>query len=219
MHHRSLAVLLAVFLLAACQSEKAPVHRGDTAARQDSLFRRDAPTVLAEVKAMIDADQAIRHLYEYNTTDEQTADSLSEVETAARMHGEAWGIRPGDPLYKLRVSPQMRRFKDSLEKEMIALSSRHTARVVALMLRYGYPSSHRLDSTTNIDPFILLHHPDSNFRLVVMPLLTRELALARMDTNGYEMIRWTFGGRQGLPMLPRMKVDSSVRGVTSITIQ
>jgi hypothetical protein len=87
------------------------------------------------------------------------------------------------------------------------------------MLKYGYPSSRRLDTTTKINPFILLHHPDSSLGRIVMPLLRRELALARVDTNSYEMIRWTFGGRKGLPALPRMKVDSSVKGVTTLTIQ
>jgi hypothetical protein len=54
----------------------------------------------------------------------------------------------------------------------------------------------------------------------VMPLLTRELALGRMDTNGYEMVRWDYGGRKGLPALPHMKVDSSsVKGAFTITIE
>lgn len=133
--------LLFALLIGSCNS----VDTSDASlvARQDSLFRRDAPQVLAEIKRMVEADQAIRHLYDYGTTDPRVADSLMEQEAKMMEEGktpENMMLQPGTPLYKFRVPAEARRFKDSVGKAMEAQDARHTARLVELISRYGYPS-------------------------------------------------------------------------------
>lgn len=204
-------LLFLCLLFSACSAGKS--SSDNLAAQQDTLFRRDAKSVLAEVDSMFEADQAIRRAYEYGNTPARVADSLDELDFGSDMKAfyEAQkSFKPGA------------RFQDSVNTEMIAQDARHTARIVALTARYGYPSSHRLDSTTNIDPFILFHHPSPRYKDTVLALLTRELQLGRIDSPAFNMIRWSYNGRVGLPEGVRVtKVDTMPDGtkMTSIEIQ
>ena len=59
----------------------------------------------------------------------------------------------------------------------------------------------------NIDPFIVLHHPDVNFKGELTGLLKDEVSLGRVDSNTFATIMWDLDGRQGIP---------DVKGVTFV---
>ncbi len=85
---------------------------------------------------------------------------------------------------------------------MSRLQEKHTRRMIALISKYGYPSSSRIDTTLHIEPMILLEHGDWTYKDTVMHMLATELAKKRIDSGDYEMIRWNMNGRQGYPRIP-----------------
>lgn len=178
---------------------------------QNRLFKKDYKKVLGEIENMITKDQDIRHLAEYGTSDTTMIDSMRQAYNAK-------GIDL-DSLYFINdtflVSSH---FSDSIHRIMKSLQETHTKRLIALINKYGYPESDRIDSTLHISPLILMHHPTIEYKDTMMKLLKLELAAKRIDTISFEMIKWDYNDRKGLPNLPGMKVHKNNDGTTTIEL-
>jgi hypothetical protein len=109
-------------------------------------------------------------------------------------------------------------FHDSIRRLMAVQDEQHTRRLIAMISNYGYPDSGRIDSTTHISPFLLLHHPAPQYKDTILSLLSYELAQGRIDTISCEMIKWDLNGREGLPNIPQMKVKRNADGTTTLTL-
>jgi len=202
--------LLFLLLTAACNSTPADADR-TLAAKQDALFRRDAKRVLTEVKEMVDADRYIRQMHDLGNLPPHVLDSFANIDFGGDMTASLafeTKHRPSD------------RFRDSIEKIMAQQDARHTARMVELTTRYGYPSSKRLGPDTKIDPFLIFHHPSDRYKDTVMALLTRELHLGRIDTQAFRLIKWSYNGRQGFPEgMKAAKIDTLPDGTKAISVE
>jgi hypothetical protein len=166
---------------------------------------------MQEIQAMLANDQAIRNLAHYGTADTVVIDSLTR-------HYAARGV---DLDSLLLINPTFfvsKPFYDSIHRQMAAQDEQHTRRLIAMISDYGYPDSDRIDSTTHISPFLLLHHPAPQYKDTILSLLSYELKQGRIDTVSCEMIKWDLNGREGLPNIPQMKVERNADGTTTLTL-
>jgi hypothetical protein len=201
-----ISAIMLLMLLSCDQSS-----RESRAARQNRLFRENSGIVLAEIQQMLVSDQAIRSLLRYGTSDSIRTDSIER----------SFAQKGLDLDSLLLIQPTLlvsQSYCDAMDKQIAAQDERHTRRLIALINEYGYPESNRLDSTTNISPFLLLHHPAPQYKDTLFSLLAYELIEGRIDTISCEMIKWDLNGREGLPNIPGMKVEKNADGTTTLTL-
>jgi len=203
MNFRRCFVLVFCVFLAFCQE----AAQSDTET-QNRLFEQDAPKILAEIKEMLYQDQSIRRLEQYGTSDTLVIDSIENALVTAGIDLDSLYVN-NNTLFTTA------RFKDSIAQLRNLQDERHTKRLVELISKYGYPSGKRIDSSSNIDPLLILHHPSLKYKDTLLALLTKELKAKRLDTFNYELIKWDLGGRQGLPNVP-MDVQHNSDGSTTI---
>lgn len=179
---------------------------------QDELFKRDHKTVLQEIQEMTKADQAIRNYLHYGTACAAEIDSIDRYLTEHNQDIDSF-------LNVANLAGLSAQQRDSLDKQMSLLQEKHTRRMIALIDKYGYPSSSRIDTSLHIEPMLLLEHGDWNYKDTVMKMLTTELAKKRLDSGDYELIRWNMDGRQGYPKVPGVWVLHKNPDGTVDTIQ
>lgn len=182
-------ILFSILFIYSCQSSKEN--------NQEKLFKRDGKIILSEVSEMIKQDQGLRNYFQFGTTDSNVINKHYANVTFLV-----------DPDTNIISKHQ----QDSTLKLMAKLQTKHTVRLIEIMDKYGYPSSRRLgDSITNIDPFIVLHHMDINYKDTLLSIFKHELKYSRIDSSTFEMFLWDLGDRDGLPMVKGMtviKIDS-----------
>ncbi len=198
-------VFLSIFsLLISCKN-----NLGNTEQRKEALFRKDNKIVLKEIKEMSFLDQSIRNMALFGTGDTLIIDSIYN-------YYEARGFNLDSILLLNDTFLTSAAFRDSIQILREEQDKKHTARMIFLINKYGYPESDRIDSSIKISPFLILHHPSSKYKDTMLTLLNHELKVGRIDTISFEMIKWDYNGRNGLPNIPGMKVQKNKDGTTTI---
>jgi hypothetical protein len=187
-----------LLLFSSCSGNDANIQHAQAERKKDSLFARDGEMLLKEIDSMTAADQAIRRFMDYGITDERSLDSIEKSFVDRGLRADSGMLMMGQATQR---DPKHRDRTDSAMLVMTELETKHTKRMVEILSVYGYPNSKRLGKPERggVDPFILLHHPDEEYKDTLLTLLDNELRMNRIDSQTREIIAWDLEGRRGIP--------------------
>ena len=162
--------------------------------QKDSLFKKDILPLVEEMEFMYGYDQAMREYTIYKTFDksetdriEKLPDSLKEKEIDKRKF-------VSDSLTHLILKNYVNP-KDAV----------HTARIIEITRKYGFPSLDRIKKYYKKDfidpefnPYILLVHAPKTYWTELKDLMKKELDEGRITRCVYGHMLWHFNGRKNL---------------------
>lgn len=182
---------------------------------KDSLLKQDVKFIFEELKFMYDYDQALRKYPMYKTFDAHFIDSIEKLPVA--------------DIEKFKEEHQM--LSDSLDmfihlNYIQPFDKIHTQRLIEITKKYGFPTVKRLNANLPIkikgefNPIILLLHSPKQYWEVLIPLMTNEYKLGKIDRCSYGYIMWHFHGRKDMSFLLnngyKLTNENGVQGVKAV---
>lgn len=162
---------------------------------KEELLKRDIAGIVEELKFMYHYDQATREYLYYQSFDKNITDSIENLSKEEREN-------------RKRYTPVK---SDSLKKKIWStyinpMDKLHTARMIEITRKYGFPSAQRLKkfSKDSIDfnPLILLIHSPSEFSKELIEIAEYEKRKNRIKKCDFGYLLWHLNGRSDFqPML------------------
>jgi len=186
MKFKTLVLSCFLFQLSNAQSEK------------DLLLEQDIISLVEEMEFMYGYDQTMREYTIFKTFDKAETDSIEKLPDSLQRNTILERQFKSDSLAK------------TIWKEYInPKDARHTARMIEIIRKYGFPSTKRIKKYYEQDftdpefsaAIILVHAPEK-FWDELKILMKNELQEGRIDRCTYGHLLWHFTGRKSFePML------------------